>query len=208
MSSSRKPRLGLVGDSIAQHYAPYLAPLLSPAFSQAFSIEDGAYARAAEDWDRPVGANGGDSGRALAFVRDVVPHGMFDVLLVNAGLHDVRRTAHGLQVPPWSHRDNVRAIVASCVSHQVLPVWVTTTPVYDDRHNAVAVGFRRFNRDVLRYNVIAMECVTAAEVPSIDLYAFSAPFGAKAVDDHVHFVPEVRAAQAEYIVEELRSLTW
>jgi hypothetical protein len=59
-------------------------------------------------------ANGGDSAMVLDYVRALQPDRPFDILLINCGLHDIKRdvTTHTLQVPLDRYEANLREVLA------------------------------------------------------------------------------------------------
>ena len=89
--------------------------------------------------------------------------------------------------------------------------WIRTTPLsLDPATGAVPLeggykdaAFDRLGSDLAAYNFAADAVMTAAGVPSVDLHGFTlAMFGATPASgtyDAVHFVPEVRQAQASFL---------
>ena len=85
-------------------------------------------------------------------------------------------------------------------------IWIRSTPVVDSIHNT-KVHFKRFNKDVMRYNHLADSVMNAAQVPIIDLYSFTLKFGNDNYEDHVHFKKHIRIKQARYIAREIKKIT-
>lgn len=200
------PSLFVIGDSISMQYGPQLERFLGPGwrYDRKRGTED-------IEADTPAwrqGANGGDSDRVLAWLRERCAADDFrpDVLLFNCGLHDLKLDADapGLQVPPERYRANLEAVVG-LIPTGVRPVWVRTTPV-DEAQHAALKPFRRREADVVAYNQIADTVMTAAGIPLVDLYGFSRTFGPEAFTDGVHFREEYRPLQGAYIAGVLHGL--
>ena len=201
-----KKNIFLLGDSISIHYNPYLIPM-ADGFD--WMTKKGR-AEALKDLDKPIGENGGTSRACLEFLRDEEARGMlnYDYLLFNCGLHDI--VYEGGKTTPrvdaGDYHKNLTDIVELAQAHGVRPIWVSTTPVDDARHN-VKASFLRHNEHVLLYNAIAKEVMKKHRVPIIDLYAFTAALDGELYADHVHFIDEVRRLQAEFIYHALLDAT-
>ncbi len=195
--------LFLIGDSISVDYGPFLAPAIAPWFR--FARKSGEdLARA--NLDVAAGANGGDSRMVLAYLRARAEAGGFrpDVLLVNAGLHDVKTTAAGLQVPLAEYRTNLAGIAALATAITSRLVWVRTTHVDDNIHNAkISLGFARHQTDVDACNAAADQVL--AVIPRIDLHGFFRTF-TDPFRDHVHFRDGLPAQQAAFLAGALTQL--
>lgn len=122
----------LIGDSIRMGYEPFVreglagvAEVLGPAENCAAS---GDVLARLDEWALARGA---------------------DVVHVNCGLHDIRRErgAHGPATPLGEYRANVEAILRRLAGSGARVVWATTTPVIEERHNAVK-EFDRLSADV------------------------------------------------------------
>jgi len=204
----RAPSLFVIGDSISMHYGPQLERLVAGRF--VYGRKGGAEDVEADADDPVLGANGGDSHRVLAYLRHRRERGDFapDRLLLNCGLHDLKLPADGdlHQVPLADYRANLVAILAE-VPAATRVVWVRTTPV-DEAVHAAKKSFRRLEADVEAYNAVADEVMAAADVPRIDLHAFSRALGREVLaEDGVHFAESARPLQAAYIAGALDALT-
>ena len=183
----------------------------------------------------PGGANGGDSRHVLAYLRALVearrradaraagdPDGLalpappIDVLVLNAGLHDIKVplgkcvNCHANAVPLAEYAANVREALALAARPAAdgglgaaRVVWVRSVPI-PRWHNALQKEFQRFPRDLDAYNAAADEACAEAGVQVVDLAAFSAGLGPAAVRDHVHYTKRASAAQARFIAAELK----
>ena len=189
------PSLHVVGDSISIHYGPYLQTMLTSvmAYSRK-TAPDGSL-------DDAGAANGGDSSMVLAYLQSFRPDRKFDVLLLNCGLHDIKRdpVTNQPQVPTDHYAANLQAILSEGQRLAKRVIWVRTTPVIDERHNRLNTAFQRFKVDVETYNAIAENVMREHNVPIIDLFTFTCNLGSDVYIDHVHFTAEVRAQQAAFI---------
>ncbi len=195
MPAESLSRLHVVGDSISIHYGPHLEARL--AGTAQYSRKTGPNGELDEDSD----ANGGDSRRVRAYLASLPPAGQFDLLLVNCGLHDLRRSSETgeLQVPLDEYRANLAEILALARGLAGRVGWVRTTPVVDELHNRPGLGFRRFAADVEAYNRAADEVMRACGVVTLDLFTFTLTLGRAAYSDHVHFTEAARAQQAAFL---------
>ena len=194
----------MVGDSISVHYGPYLEKKLEGYF-RCVQRED--HAAALANLDVPLGANWGDSSMVLDRLKktallQIVP---VDVVLVNCGLHDIKRASptSDCQVPLNLYRDNLEAIAEYIAQARARMIWVSSTPVDDERHGLLMKEFIRLDRDGVAYNEAAREIMQRRGVPVIDLYCFVKDLGGDVYGDHVHFVESVREKQAAYIADRL-----
>lgn len=201
--ASSLPRLFVIGDSISIQYGPYLEAFVSGSFTYDRKRDAAGGAKAGHNLDVPQGANGGDSSMVLAYLKTRAARDPLkaDVLLLNCGLHDIKTDLKtgARQVPPEDYARNLRAILVEAKTAGAAVIWVRTTPVVTEIHNARSRAFHRFAADVAAYNAIADEIMSAAGVPIIDLHGFSARFVPAGFVDHVHFSETVRERQAAYI---------
>jgi len=155
-ANAKLPRVLIIGDSISIGYTPHVARLLE--------------GKARLERIKP---NGGDSGNVLAHLKEWIGDTQYDLIHVNCGLHDLKYTAakQSFQQSPEQYEKNLRAILAY-KSGEKQPQWIfaTTTPIVDERHAQRKAGFDRFNKDVLKYNEIALRVAQQASVPVTDLY--------------------------------------
>lgn len=200
------PALFVIGDSVSMQYGPYLEKYVAGVWSYDRKRDDG---QAAKNLDVPTGANGGDSRMVLAYLRLKLKDEQFrpDVLLLNCGLHDIKRNVqtNAIQVDADSYRRNLEAIYELLHARGIKLIWVGTTPVEDERHNSRAKEFKRYARDLDEYNAIADRVMTQREVPVIDLYEFTRKLGSEHFIDHVHYDEAARALQAAHIAGFLRA---
>ena len=102
------------------------------------------------------------------------------------------------------YKINLNKILDIMVQHNIKPIFVTTSPIDDERHKRVA--FRRYNADVLKYNEAANEVMAERGIPVIDLYTFTDGIEGEKYRDHAHFTEEVAEKQAHFINEEFRKI--
>ena len=226
----RLPSLFVLGDSISIHYGPTLERMLAGGFTcdrkgsellgdqAAVEKREGVLERIAALDSSLEALNGGDSASVLAYLQaksaSQIPG--WSVLLLNCGLHDVRRAPRSTnrQVEPENYAANLKCILelARALSQRV--VWVRTTPVADARHQRLKPEFQRFDADVELYNRIADSIMEEAGIPIIDLYGFTRRLSPSAETledlycDHVHFSEPVRQMQAAYIAGWLDAHTY
>jgi len=188
-------KIFVLGDSISMHYGPFLETDLRGMLEYSRKTDAGA---AQQNLDKPQGANGGDSARVLAFLRESGDIAA-DWVLVNCGLHDIKTNpvTGAKQVPLEQYRENLRAIAALVRSKLI---WIRSTPCDENVHNSrPKMEFHRYSADIIAYNQAADEIMTAAGVPIIDLYTFTLNLGPDLYCDHVHFKEPIREKQAAFI---------
>lgn len=206
----RLPLVYVLGDSISIQYGPSLERALEGIFR--YERKSGE-AEALLNLDVPLGANAGDSSRVLDFLSACLKGGEFhpDVLLLNCGLHDIKRDlVSGMcQVPLERYRGNLQEVVRLCREAGIRLVWVRSTPVVDEIHNSRASTFHRFADDLEVYNACADEVMRAAGVLVIDLHGFTRGLGddSEIYCDHVHFSEGVRVRQGVFLAESLSCLS-
>jgi hypothetical protein len=191
------PALHVVGDSISIHYGPYLQTMLTGIMT---------YSRkTAPDGSLDDRANGGDSSMVLDYLRSLQPDRLFDSLLINCGLHDIKRavTTPVLQVPLDRYEANLHQILVETRRLAAITIWVRTTPVIDERHNRLNTTFQRFGADVEAYNAAADRIMEERGITTIDLFTFTRNLGPDVYSDHVHYTTEVRMQQAAFIAGHL-----
>lgn len=195
------PKVYVLGDSISMQYGPYLEAYCKGQFDYDRKQGDEGY----DDLDIPAGANGGNSGMVLRFLQQQVStHGAFaDFILINAGLHDIKidtEAGDSRQVEIDQYEENLEAIVDCVESSGMVMIWIRSTPVDSEIHNA-RKRFRRYSEDLEAYNKVADRVMNANDVPDIDLYRFTCNLGPlkDLFCDHVHFTETVREKQGAYI---------
>ncbi len=199
------PSVFVIGDSISIGYHETLHDLSEGhyAYSRKGGLEE-----AGRDLDDPRGANGGDSARVLAYLREELEGEDLaaEVILVNAGLHDIRKNPESgeRQVPLPAYRENLEAIERIVREAGRKLVWITTTPVDEKRHQRHSNSFHRYEADHAAYAAAAREIMASRGVPMINLHAFTVKLwqdGGDPFRDHVHFHPDVSAQQGRFIHE-------
>jgi lysophospholipase L1-like esterase len=200
------PRLHVCGDSISMQYGPHLERMLGGIAG--YSRKSGKQG----DLDRPEGANGGDSGMVLAYLRELAAATTepFALLLVNCGLHDIKCSGQPprRQVEPDAYHSNLKAIAQLSPRIARHLVWIRSTHVVDALHaKHCTAGFSRVDADVDRYNGLADEVMRRAGAHLIDLNGFTRALGGdEIVCDHVHFAEPIRVQQAAFIAGHVAAL--
>ena len=193
--ASALPHLHVVGDSISLRYGPDLDRMLARV---------ARYSRKPVVGDDPESANGRDSGTVLAYLDGLRAAGRakIDYLMVNCGLHDVKRDLVDARplTPLAQYAANLSAIAELARAFGARLIWVRATPVIDAIHNnAPDMAFHRFAADVAAYNEVADAVMRKAGACIIDLHGFTQALGPDVYCDHVHFTPEVARLQAAFI---------
>lgn len=202
-SSSTRPLLHIMGDSISLQYRGYLREHLTKHFR---CTREGAEKQALKNLDIPTGSNTGNSASVLTRIGLLLSGNRLkpDVILLNCGLHDIKvDPAIGkTSVALADYRRNLEQIVACAKKAKTRLIWVRTTHSVDAIHNTgKSPGFQRFAKDGVRYNRVADEVMRAGGVPVVDLNAFTKELGKdeEIFCDHVHFVERVRELQASFL---------
>ncbi|MCD6322465.1 MAG: SGNH/GDSL hydrolase family protein, partial [Clostridiales bacterium] len=163
-----KRKVFVIGDSISIHYGPFLKNLLENDSEYDFEYDrKRGMEQALKDLDKPVGANGGDSNQVLEYLLEEKAKGiMYDLLLINCGLHDIRTDVkNGLrQVDSDIYEENLNKICEISLGMAKKVIWVESTPVYDEIHNNLSKEMHRYKSDLEKYNQIAVKVM---EVNSI-----------------------------------------
>ncbi|MFO7899220.1 MAG: GDSL-type esterase/lipase family protein [Planctomycetota bacterium] len=151
--------------------------------------------------------NGGDSSNLSAHLDDWLAEARPDLVLLNCGLHDLKRErgAAGHQVPLDRYRENLARIFRTLRAAGCPVVWITTTPVIDERHRA-RKPFDRREADVAEYNAAALAVADEFYAGVIDLHAAAVEFGPEAAlgADGVHFTDDACQELGRFIAAELR----
>jgi lysophospholipase L1-like esterase len=200
----------VIGDSISCYYGRHLQPMLAGRFD--YDRKGGTHKLEQLD-DGTDGVNGGDSSMVLTYLtaqcEQWAENGP-DYLLVNCGLHDIKRQLKGeFQVPREQYEANLRAIIELAEEHAGQMIWVRSTPVIPAPSDQIADDRPtiRSNDDVIAYNRIADSIMTEKSIPMIDLYTFTCNLGADLYFDHgVHFTEETAAKQAAFITGSLTAI--
>jgi len=200
-------KIFVLGDSISIHYGPSLKNMLEGTFEY---DRKGGEELALKDLNNPMGANGGDSGMVLDFLTEQNRDGLmnYDILLLNCGLHDIKTGPETgkHQVDIEKYKQNLKDVLAMMKKAGITVIWVRTTPVDDEIHNSKMKQFRRYSRDLEKYNAAADIIMNESGIAGIDLYSFTKALGSDVFCDHVHFKEEIRTLQAAFIAGYLQSL--
>jgi lysophospholipase L1-like esterase len=157
------------------------------------------------------GINGGDSSMVLTFFREVLKKDFFqpDYLLLNCGLHDVKKHNCRLQIPPEQYRDNLNQICDLAKQHVINVVWIRTTPLNKNSPQISLNDILSRKVDIDNYNQIADGIMFARNIPVIDLYTFTRNLGPDIYlnqVDTVHFNEHAAQLQASYIAGAVSSI--
>ena len=201
------PELFVIGDSISIDYGPYLENYLQGIALYGRKQDEG---KANNNSDYPTGTNGGDSGMVLKYLLYKLNNTGFrpDYLLLNCGLHDIKRNAatNEVQVTEKEYRKNLETIFKLLKKKNIQLIWIRTSPVVDSIHNAGSRSYYRYAADVDTYNRIADEICRKHNVPAIDLFSFSKQLGEDQFKDHVHYKEPACALQAAFIAGAVQTI--
>lgn len=199
---SYKRTVHIIGDSISIQYGSYLEKYIEKDF--VYSRKEGKLG----DLDLPEGANAGDSSMVLDYLKKCeLGKNRWDFIIINCGLHDIKIYNESYQIDIYQYERNLKQIfkLTKILSHKT--IWVNTSPVIDHLHNSLKSEFKRFNKDVEKYNEVAEKIAISNHIPIIDLNGFCKSLGCEEIyQDHVHFKPEIQKLQAAFIAGHLKVL--
>ena len=186
------PKVVLIGDSIRLGYAPSVIQRLAGVAAAVSPAQ-----------------NGGDSARVLAHVDERVVREQPDVVHLNCGLHDLKRSRDtgAYQVPLEAYEANLREIVRRIrADSQAALVFATTTPIDDARHAQRKADFDRLEADVQRYNAVARRVMSDLDVPVHDLHWVVEDGGAETLLGHdgTHYTDDGYERLAEAVADCVR----
>lgn len=202
----QKRSIFVIGDSVSIHYGPYLKEMIKNKFN--YDRKRGLD-EALEDLDKPVGANAGDSRMILKYLKEEkLKNTKYDILLINCGLHDIRtdRETKKKQINEDEYGFNLNEIIDIARRMAKEVIWITTTPIIDEIHNAREGGFLRYSKDLDYYNKIAKVVMKNKGIDTIDLYSFTKELEKDIYCDHVHFTDEIRRMQSGFIAGYLSNI--
>ncbi|HEY5315887.1 MAG TPA: SGNH/GDSL hydrolase family protein [Pirellulales bacterium] len=181
------PRVLLIGDSISIGYTLPVRKLLAGRANV-----------------HRIPANGADTRTGVAKIdswlgSDKQGNDKWDVIHFNWGLHDIKHSEAGNQVPLGQYRQNLEQLVERLERTGARLIWASTTPV----PNAKLSPERR-SADVLAYNAAAKKIMQDHHIAVDDLYIFALPqLTGIQIPANVHFTPEGSQALAERVAASL-----
>lgn len=193
-------KLVLIGDSIRMGYAPFVIETLGSEH-EIFHPE----------------TNGGTSTNVLAHIEEWVAQQKPDVVHVNAGLHDMKRTSEDPHqmvtekeppvTEPDEYRENLRKIFTAIRDSGAKGIAVLTTPVIEERQVEIGKNPKRRNVDVDAYNQVMRDVAAEFELPVNDLHSVVKEAGPEEVmtRDGVHFTPDGSKALAAAVVKHINA---
>jgi lysophospholipase L1-like esterase len=184
---STLPKVVLVGDSIRIGYAPIVAKTLD---GKAEVVTPGNVV--------------GDSAWLTKNLDDFIIKHKPDLVHFNVGLHDLKfsRTAKTYQIDLDTYEKNLDGIVTRLKKEtKATLVFASSTPIDDERHAKRKAGFDRFEKDVKRYNDVALRVMRKHKVIVHDLHFLVHHAGAdKLLDsDGTHYTKDGKARLAEAV---------
>lgn len=144
--------------------------------------------------------NGGSSQKMLEWAERLTEPFENTLLLFNCGLHDIKREFHGeISVGIEEYVSNLEKIITIAKKYFSDVIWISSTPVDDQRHLEYCKNFIRRNEDIIRYNQRASVLMKEWSIAVIDLYSFTDQLikcGQDVYMDHVHMTISVSEQQA------------
>lgn len=193
-----KKQLFILGDSISIDYTPVLREYLGSEW-EVLRKGDIPAPEISGEIDHE---NGTDSNVVYEYLRLVLPFIQASLILLNSGLHDIKRMPNETdecQVSIERYRKNIEKIIHLIQSEKKQALWVTSTPVDDEQHRKYETSFFRRNDDLVRYNRTAIEIMKKNNIPVFDLYNFTSRINAPLYRDHIHFNNEIINLQAAFL---------
>ena len=187
-------KIFVLGDSISIHYGPYLEQYIKGKFL----YDRKGYDEEIGDINNFGAANGGDSKQVLEYLTEH-PDLDYDILLLNCGAHDIRVWDGVIQVDADLYAENLKKIISMVQMQDKKVIWISGTPIDDEKHNTICESCRRYDKDVQRYNAIAADIMQQMQIPVIDLYSFTKNLDEPLYEDHAHFNIPIRKLQAAFI---------
>ena len=193
-----KKEIFVLGDSISIHYTPYLRKFLGPGW-KIVRKGDIPAPEIPGEYNRE---NGTDSGVVLQYLKVVIQDIASENILLNAGLHDIKRFPSendACMISLEQYCSNLQQCLDLIHSRGKKTIWVTLTPVDENRHRLYENTFFRREADAESYNTASLDLMRRNGVPVIDLGTFTQKLDPPLYIDHVHFHENIRALQAAYI---------
>jgi len=168
-----QPSVLLIGDSIAGYYRPYVVKFLEGKADITYS------------------GNIGDTRNGLKRIDRLIAKGPYHVIHFNWGLHDVKPVkGRKNNVPIEEYEKNLRELIRRMKQTKAKLIFATTTPV--------GPRAARRNKNVIRYNAVALKIMKEEKIAVNDLYALAEPIREKIqYKDNVHFKPYYKHPEPE-----------
>ena len=200
-----KKELFVLGDSISIHYTPYLRKYLGTEWD----IRRKGDIPAPEIPGEIDHENGSDSATVLRYLQAVIHTIQQETILLNAGLHDIKRFPAPTDACMMSLDQyclNLRQCLDIIRSAGKKTIWVTMTPVDEKLHAANETAFYRLEKDVEAYDLASWGLMQENQIPWIDLGGFTRKIESPLYCDHVHFTENVRSLHGAYLAGSLAEL--
>jgi lysophospholipase L1-like esterase len=201
-----KPKLFVLGDSISIHYGAFLEKMVASQFEYSRKTGTEPQLKDSKLWGEPNGKHSND-GHDYINLMTADPNWRPDVMLLNAGIHDLTTmdpVTKVKQVPLDVYIQNLTAVLDAMARRKVHVFWVNTTPVNEAYCHEQKIEVKHYNADVEAYNAAAAELMARKDVPVIDLHSFTSSLGGPEVfTDMCHFTEPVARLQAAHIAGRL-----
>jgi lysophospholipase L1-like esterase len=203
-AETKKPKLFVLGDSISIQYGAFLGKMVAPEFD--YSRKTGEEPQLK---DTPAWRLGEDNGKHTNDCRVYIeymlkdPNWRPDVMLLNAGIHDLTtmdQVTKVKQVPVDEYIKNLTTVLDAMAERKVPVIWVSTTPVDEVWCQEQKVEVKHYNADVKEFNEAAAKLMAEKGVPVIDLCTFTTNLGGREIfTDMCHFSEATARLQAAHI---------
>ncbi|MDB6137346.1 MAG: lipolytic protein family [Verrucomicrobiaceae bacterium] len=186
------PRVLLIGDSISMGYTLPVREMLKGKANV-----------------HRIPVNGGPTSRAVPYLARWLGDTKWDVIHFNWGLHDIKWVGEAnapvevnapgghRQVSPEDYEKNLTTMVAQLKTTGAKLIWCNTTPAPEGSSGRVA-------GDEVKYNEIAAKVMSAAGIPTDDLWSHAhAKIAEVQMPKNVHYTPAGYKYLAEKVSREI-----
>ena len=187
------PKILIIGDSISIGYTPTVAAELADVADVVHSP-----------------GNASDCTNIVSNVDAWLAEANPQIVALNCGLHDVKREdekQEHCRVPVEFYKTILPAIIEKVLGNGRRMLWVNTTPVIEERHQAVKPA-GRYNKDIDAHNKAARGIIRKAGLPTVNLNKTVRKMDMEAVmtEDGAHFLPDAYEALGKKVAARLREM--
>jgi hypothetical protein len=129
----------------------------------------------------------------------------YDKIIIHLGLHDIK-VSNNLNtnlVDYKTYETNLLKLAKVLPKLAKKIYWCLIPKIYDDYHNKINIGFKRYNHDVLKYNDITRTVLCKTDIEIVDTYKMMESIGVEYLIDHVHFNKQGIKLYQEKIMKEI-----
>jgi lysophospholipase L1-like esterase len=204
VTPAKKPKLFVLGDSISIQYGLFLQKMVASRFEYSRKTGFEPQLKGTRAWGLG-GDNGKHSNDGRVYIEGMLkdPNWRPDVMLLNAGIHDLTTmdpVTKVKQVPLDVYIQNLTIMLDALAKRKIQVIWVNTTPVNEAYCREQNIEVKHYSADVEAYNAAAAELMAKKGVPVLDLCSFTSSLGGKEIFyDMCHFTGPVARLQAAHI---------